>query len=108
MMTTDVYCGSSKLGCVSTTGEVYGHDRKVGWVNGNGDIFFNGIPYGWVTRAGNVLDRRMIQVGHVEISGDVYRGVDLVGRVNNASNRYYMGGAALLLLLGRFTAPSSV
>jgi hypothetical protein len=102
-MATDVYHGSSKIGWVSTSGEVFYDARKVGWVNGNGDVYLNGIPYGWVTRAGNVLDRRLIQVGYVDSTGHVYKGVEMVGKVDNASNRYYVGGAALLLLLGRFT-----
>ena len=72
-MTTDVYRGSSKVGYISTSGEVYLDGRKVGWVNGNGDIYRDGIPYEWVTCAGTVLDHRMIQVGRVDSSGNVYR-----------------------------------
>ncbi len=102
-MSTDVYHGSRKIGRVSTSGEVYFQGQKVGWVNGNGDIYKNGIPYGWITRGGSVIDRRLKQVGNVDCSGTVYRGNDVVGRVENATNRYYAGGAALLLLLGHYT-----
>ncbi len=35
-------------------------------------------------------------------AGNVYRGNNRVGRVEDASNRYYTAGAALLLVLGRF------
>lgn len=107
-MTAVIYSGSTKMGWVSTSGEVYYQEGKVGWVNHNGDIYLNGIPYGWVTCGGNVLDRRLIQVGHIDNSGNVYRGGQLVGRVNDPSTRYYTGGAALLLLLGRFNTESLV
>ncbi len=93
-MSTDVFHGSPIIGRVSTSGEVYFQNQKVDWVNGNGDIYMNGIPYGWITRGGNVLDRRLIQVSRVDCSGMVYRGVEVVGRVENATSRYYAGGAA--------------
>ncbi len=102
-MATDVYQGTKKIGRVSTSGEVYYQDRKVGWANRKGDVYLYGIPYGWVTMGGSVLDRRLIQVGSVDSAGNVYRGKQQVGRVEDASNRYYIAGAALLLVLGRFT-----
>ena len=102
-MAIDIYQGSMKIGSVSTSGEVYFQDRKVGWANGNGTVYLNGIPFGWVTLGGSVLDRRDIPVGHVDSDGKVFRGNECVGRVENAAARYYKAGAALLLLLGRFS-----
>jgi hypothetical protein len=98
-MATDVYQGTTKIGWVSTAGEVYRDSGKVGWVLGNGDIYRTGILVGWVTRAGTVIDMQAYKVGRVDSSGDVYRGTVLVGRVDCISNRYYIAGAALLLLL---------
>jgi|SRR6516164_6679398 hypothetical protein len=100
-MAIDVYQGTTKIGLVSTSGEVFFGGRKVGWVNGNGDIYRDGIPFGWITHAGTILDRRSKDVGRVDSSGAVYRGENVVGRVDDATNRYYTGGAALLLL-GRY------
>jgi hypothetical protein len=101
-MATDVYYGSTKIGRVSTSGEVFYGDRKVGWVNGNGDIYKEGIPYGWITRTGTVIDRRSMEVGLIDRSGNVVKGSVVIGHADNTSNRYDTGGAALLLLLGRF------
>ena len=98
-MASDVYKGSTKIGRVSTSGEVYYHDCKVGWVNGNGDMYREGSWVGWITRAGNVLDVESNKIGFVDRAGYVYKGSTLVGRTECASNRYYIGGAALLLLL---------
>ncbi len=110
-MAVDVFLGSTMIGRVSASGEVFFQDSKVGWVNGNGDVYLRGIPFGWVTLGGSVLDRRLIQVGYIDRTGDVYRGDRRVGRVTDVTTRYYTGGAALLLLLSRLAreplAPSS-
>jgi hypothetical protein len=46
-----------------------------------------------------VLDVESNKIGGVDCSGNVYKGSMLVGQTECASNRYYTGGAALLLLL---------
>ncbi len=106
-MATDVYRASNLIGRVSTSGEVYYGGHKVGWVNGNGDIYQDGVRVGWVTHAGHVFDSRLNEVGCVTREGDVYTGDTLIGRVDCAANRYCTGGAALLLLLGKFAAHPS-
>ncbi len=101
-MAADVFLGQNKIGRVSTSGEVYYQGEKVGWANGNGAVYLNGIPYGWISIGGSVLDRRDINIGYVDREGNVYRGNQCIGRVDNPTSRYDTGGAALLLLLGRF------
>jgi hypothetical protein len=105
-MGTDIYQVSISVGAVTKNKKVYHGTTKIGWVSGDGDMYLHGGHVCWLSRGVYVLDEGGYRRGRVDSQGIVYKGPVRVGYIEPTVDRYFLAGAALLLIFFLPPAPA--